>query len=505
MATIDLSNYSAKLLQSTAGRVGTPDGNVYFNPTSKEIEFISASELATIIYPLGHPSYTDGITPVANELLATDGIKFEAIYAFENQERASSPVSGETLRQYDRWTSGTFKFGGAYNFINGYEPSITGDRSIIRGSGWNELDINGVAIRKYFGNKGLSNIETLSQPYYQQVIQGTATDFAKAGQIDEAVLVYQDLDGNGTPDIDLTTYEAVSVRSYGNNYDRKDTINDLGISELGGYSTGFALNESIHLTTNTTDMPYANVMTVPAGVWIGMQLNHIAVPVTKTGEFSDETGSRLFSWELINGNGANLDEMVAWLDAFATEASMEADGLGVITGNLGKDIETWYYYNASGQVVTKSGVDSSTEGLYLNNIPTSDQQRVVMTDDGGTVKAYSFSVSVEAEVGATAKADANAWYHSYGLPAYNTAGAITVQDKTATEVKGLASTADANNKIIFAFDYTGDTVLGTADTDKDCVFLCEGDGGATQAKTLYTITKNTTVAFTCAPSVENNA
>ena len=491
MALIDLSNYATTLIQSTQSRAGTPDGNVFFDKASGLIEFIAADEIAT----LDLTSIGGGATD-PNPLIRADGLKFEAIYAFENQERAAD----EDLRKYDRWTSGTFKFGGAYNFINAKTPSDNTDRAIIRGSGWNELDTGGVATRIYFGNKGLSNIEAGSQPYYQLAVQGTATDFAKVGQIDEAVQVYGDV-SNGN--FDSRTYEAVSVRTYGNNYDRKETTTDLGISELGGYSTGFALNESVHLTTSTGSHPFADVYTTPTGVWVGMELNHIASPTVKSGEFSDETGSRLFSWELINSNGANLNQCVAWLDAFSTQTD-EADGLAVNTGHLGKDIETWYTYNAQGQIVTKSGVDPSTEGLYINNIPPADQQRVVFTDDGGTVKAYSFSVSVEATVGATAKADVNAWYHSYFAAAYNTAGAITVQDSGATEVKGLASTADGANKIIFAFDYTGDTVGGTANTDKDCVFLCEGDGGATQAKTLYTITQQTTVAFTCAPALENN-
>lgn len=494
MAIIDLSNYATTLIQSTQGRAGVADGNVFFN-TAGNIEFIPVEELAT----LDLTSIGGGVAD-PNPLSQQDGLKFEAIYAFENQERRVD----ENLREFDRWTSGTFKFGGAYKFINGRTPSTDADRAIIRSSGWDELNLAGVPIRKYFGNKGLSNIEASSQPYYQQSEQGTAIDFAKPGQIDEAILVYQDLDGNGTPDIDLTTYEAVSVRTYGNNYDRKETTTDLGIAELGGYFTGFALNESVHLTTNIGDMPYVDVMGTPAGVWVGMQLNHIAAPVAKT-EFSDATGTRLFSWELVNTNGANLDEQVAWLDAFSKEPAMEADGLAVITGNLGKDVETWYTYNASGQIVTKSGVNPATEGLYLQNIPTSDQQRAVMTADDGIIKAYSFSVSVEAEVGATAKGDTNAWYHSFFDAAYNTSSAITVVDSSAVAVKGNASTADVGNKIIFAFDYTGDTVGGTANTDKDCVFLCEGDGGATQAKTLYTIKQLTTVAFTCSPSVENNA
>lgn len=500
MALIDLSNYSSTLLQSTQSRSGTPDGNVYFDSVNGTIEFISAAELAAIVYPTGHPSFTDGVTPVANPLLDADGIKFEAIYAFEDQERASSAVSGETLRFYDRWTEGKFKFGGAYNFINGRTPSLASDRSIIRGSGWNEIDASGSITRIYFGNKGLSNIFSSSQPYYQLAVQGSATDFSKTGQIDEAIQVFGDV-SNGN--FDSRTYEAVSVRTYGNNYDRKETTTDLGISELGGYSTGFALDESVHLTTNTTDMPYADVITTPTGVWVGMQLNYIASPSAKT-EFSDGTGSRLFAWELINDNGATLDECVAWLDAFSTQAAMEADGLAVVTGNLGKDIDTWYTYNASGQIVTKSGVDPSTEGLYINNVPVADQQRVVMTDNGGTVKAYSFSVSLEATVGSVAKSDPNAWYHGFFASAYNTAGAVTMQNSTGGDIKGMASTANSSNKIIEAFDYTGDTVGGPANTNKNCVFLCEGDGGATQAKTLFTITQVTTVAFACAPGVETN-
>ncbi|MCD6434850.1 MAG: hypothetical protein J7L15_00450 [Clostridiales bacterium] len=506
MALIDLSNYDTFLVQATDGRSGSPDGNVYFDKATGKIEFISATELADfVVTDVNNTHYTDGTSTITNELLETDGLKFEAIYAFENQERAND----EILRGYDRWTSGTFKFGGAYNFINARIPSIAGDRSIIRGSGWNELDENGIPIKKYFGNKGLSNIEAASQPYYQQIEQGTSTDFAKVGQIDEAILVYQDTDANGTPDIDFTTYEAVSIRTYGNTYDRKDTSTDLGIAELGGYSTGFAVNEGPHLTTDPgTNHPIADVYSTPTGVWATMELNHIASPTAKTGEFSDDSGSLLFSWELINDNTATLDQMVAWLDAFSINLD-EADGLGVVTGNLGKDVETWYYYNAAGQVVTKSGVDPDTEGLYFNNIPTADQQRVVMTADDGVVKAYSFSVSVEAEIGSTAKGDANAWYHSFFIDAtggkiYNSDLAETVQNSAAALIKGLASTADVNNKIIFSFDYTGDTVGGSADSDKDCVFLCEGDGGATQAKTLYTIKKLTTVAFTCAPSTENN-
>lgn len=486
---IDLSNYDSLLVQSTQGRAGTPDGNVYFNPSTGEIEFITNDgDGLTTIDLSGH----GGGVSDENQLYTTTGIKFEAIYAFENQERRTD----ETLRKYDRWTSGTFKFGGAYNFVNGNTPADPEDIAIIRGSGWNELDTSGVVQKIYFGNKGLSNIEAASQPYYMlsdsasPTLNGiTPVDFAKVGQIDEAVLVYE----NGVSD--TRAYENVSVRTFGQNYDRKETTTDLGIAELGGYSTGFALNESPHLTSG--DYTLADVYTSQIAPWTGMTLEKLATATTKD-EFAEAAGD--FTWVLNNTGNGSVYEMVAYLDALSQD-DVDIDS-GSETVTYGKRVGTWYYYNAAGKVVTRSGAD--TLGLYLYNVPVADQQLVVMTDDAGDLKTYSFQVSVEAEVGATAKADVLAWYHSFFAAAYNTAGAITVEDSGAAEVKGNASSADADNKIIFAFDYTGDTVGGPANSDKDCVFLCEGDGGATQAKTLYTITETTTVAFACAPPVENN-
>lgn len=506
---IDLSNYDSLLIQSTASRSGTPDGNVYFNKSTGEIEFIRVDELATIDL-----SSIGGAVDADNPLGVDLGIKFEAVYAFENQER----VADEDLRKYYRWTSGTFKFGGAYNFINSRKPATAGDRSIIRGSGWNEFASDGGVDRIYFGNKGLANIGALSQPYCMlsssatpDVNTLTPTDYAKDGQIDEGVQVFGDT-GN-TPsdatagDFDTRAYEAVSVRTFQKNYDRKTTVDDLGISELGGYSTGFAVNESDHLTTGNYTLD--DVFTTPIAPFDTMTVEKLVTPVERD-EFSDQTGTYTFTWVLNNpGTGTNaapvaagnLDQMVAFLDA-SSQSDTDMDS-GTETITYGKRVNTWYYYNASGQVVAQSGADDL--GLYMYNVPTADQQRVVMTDDSTVIKAYSFSVSVEAEVGATAKADTNAFYHSYFEAAYNTSGAITVLDKNTDPVKGVASSADGDNKIIFPFDYTGDTVGGDADTDKDCIFLCEGDGGATQAKTLYTITKNTTVAFSCSPGVENNS
>ena len=484
---IDLSNYDTLLVQSTASRSGTPNGNVYFNKTNGQIEFITRQELAQVDLGSGLED---------NPLDEVFGIKFEAVYAFENQERASD----EDLRKYDRWTEGNFKFAGAYRFVNSRKPSTAADRNILRGSGWEELASDGGIDRIYFGAKGLSNIEATSQPYYQLSPGGAPTDFAKQGQFDEAVQVFGSTANTpsdaGAGNFDSRTYMAVSARTFGYNYDRKETTTDLGIAELGGYSTGFAVNETPHLTTGSYTLAdvYGGGQIAP---WTGMSLEKLAVAQTETG-FNEADGN--FIWVLNNTGGGTLNECVAFLDALSqTDDDIDS---GAITVTNGKRVGTWYSYDAQGRIVTNAPF--ANEGLFIENIPVSDEQDVVFTDDAGGLKTRPFSVSVEATIGAVAKADANAWYHSFFAAAYNTAGAVTVQDSSAQQVKGLASTADAQNRIIFAFDYDGDTVGGTAGTNKNCVFLCEGDGGATQAKTLYTIVRQTTVAFACVPGVENN-
>lgn len=489
---IDLSNYDTLLVQSTQSRSGTPDGNIFFDVANGRIELITKQELAQVNLGAGLED---------NPLDNVFGIKLEALYAFENQERRLD----ETLRQYDRYFRGTFKFGGAYELINARKfddadgsatSNTTDDRNKVRGSGWIERNIAGAIGRIYYGTVSLANIEATSQPYYQLSLGGAPVNYSKVGPIDEAIQVF----GNATVDANTTTFDtrtylSMKIRTFGFNYDEK-ILADSGVTQMDGYSSGFALGETPHLTTGSytlTDV-YGGSQIAP---WTGMTLEKLAVAQTETG-FNEADGD--FIWVLNNTGNGSLDECVAFLDALAQTDDDIDSGSETITN--GKRVGVWYSYDAQGRIVTNAPF--SGEGLFIENIPTADEQSVVFTDDSGATKTRPFSVSVIATVGATAVADSLAWYHSFFLAAYNSAGAITVLDSAANPIKGNVSTDAVGNDILFAFDYDGDTVGGTAGTDKDAVFICEGDGGATQAKTLYTLSRITTVSFSCAPSQENN-
>ena len=485
MATIDLSNYSTSLYQASSSSF--LDGNVFFDTVAGTVDFGDATTYATLDLT-GH----GGGATDANPLINLDGLKFEGLYAFENQERRVD----ETLRAYDRFTAGTFKFGGAYDFVNGRKPANDTARKLFRGSGWRELTGSTVN-RKYFGPKGLGAIDAASVPSYQSAQYGTSTDFTKLGNLDEAIQVFGDA-ANGNFDNTLSSHY-FSIRTYGKNYGRIDTLGTLGITELGGYSSGAALNESDHLTTVPATYPLVDVYGgAQVAPWTGMTLEKLDAAQTETG-FAGADGN--FTWTLNNTGAGTLDECVAYLDAIAQADAVVTVGPTVPVALNGKDYDTWYEYTATGKIRPITGGGDGL-GVFIEGLTGTDKLRVEFKDNIGTVCVYPVYTPVSIELGQNAIDDALAWFHLFEATGYNTAGATEYQDATNTVVKGVATNASpfisgANTFIDFEHDFTTDGSV-------NIVALCEGDGGVTQQKTAITLA-DSTVSASCVPAVENNA
>ena len=580
---IDDTNFAALLVQSSQARVGTPDGNIYFDMPNDRIQVITVEELATLSYgntsaavqinivasartltrvsgdfladgfgpgqAIATTGFTTGanngswviesvtatvITVVtgaglvdetgsgdevvaneseANPLTNADGITLRALYNFENQERRTD----ETLRTYLRASRGVFRFAGAYTFVSGNKldtaNSNTGDdRTKIRGSGWIEYsDTAGTLIdRIYHGVRSLNPVDSDSQPYYALVADeleatlqaATWTDFARVGPIDEAVQVFGDT-ANGDAaagNFDSTLLIMIArVRKWGNNYGETTSVL-TGINEFSGFSAGYGVGETLN-TSNSYALAdvYGGAQIAP---WTGMTLEKLAVPQTETG-FNETDGD--FTWVLHNTAAGTVQECAAYLDALGLQ-DLDVDvGVGTYNGRKGR---LWYSRDAAGKVVTAS---IGGEGLFVENLPGSEQQLIIFTDDADATKTYPFFPEIRISVGAQAVADLNAWYHVYyddgagGLD-FDTASAVVVNDKDGNPVKGNVSTDAVGEVISFQYAYATDTDAGLpAAADKAVVVQVEGDGGADQAITYFTITNDTIVSATCAPGADNNA
>ena len=507
---IDQTNFASYLKQSSQSRSGTPDGNIYFDVANNVIELIGVDELATF----DHTGMGGGASD-ANQLTNFDGISIRGLYNFENQERSAD----ETLRKYKRGTAGTYRFAGAFNFINGVKLDDTTlgdgseDRNKIRGSGWIEYADTGDGKtdvdRIYHGVLSLVDVQATTVPYWALVTGTTETilqaatwaDFVREGDINEAVQVYGSTTygDTGAGTFDYTTRNlVVRVRSWG--YNAGETTAILtGIAEFSGFSAGYGVGESLN-PANAYDLAdvFGGAQIAP---WTGMSLTK-DTPTTKSG-FNESDGD--FTWILTNTGGGTAQQCAAFLDALALQASDVDDGTGTYDGTKGR---VWYARDAAGLVVTKS-IDG--EGLFIDNLSVAEKQNVKFTDDATNVKTYPFFPELKLFVGLPAKADAAAWYQIYyedGAAAadFDAAGAVTVQDDTTADMKGLCSTADAEGYISLAYAYDTNTQAGlSSGVDKAMVVEVEGDGGVAQAITYFTMKRETTVAVTCSPSADLNA
>lgn len=500
MALIDHTNYSTTLKESTNPRGSSPNGNVYFDVANNKIQLIGVDELATVDFGSG---------AVANPLTNFDGVTMRALYNFENSRRRVN----ETLRKYKRGIKGSYRFSGAFNFVNGVKLDGT-DRNKIRNSGYIEYAATGdgeTAIdRIYHGVLSLVDVQPGTVPYWALVTAtdeatlqaATWTNFVRAGDINEVVQVFGSTANgdSGAGSFDYRTRILVPrVRSWGYNPGETTSI-ATGISEFSGFSAGYGVGETINPQNSyTLANVYGGSRIAP---WTGMSLEKLASPQVESG-FNESNGS--FTWVLHNTGGGSAQQCAAFLDAVTLQDSDIDAGSGTYNGKKGR---VWYSRNASGKIVTSS---VGGAGLFIEGLTTAEKQNVIMTDNAGATKTYPYFPSVEITVGSVAVADTNAWYRvmyvdGSGSADFDAAGAVTVNNASGVAVNGNVATAAVAGKISFAYDYDANTQAGlSSGTDKSMVALVEGDGIAGQAIAYFTVTRSPIISVTCAPSLDNNA
>jgi len=463
-------------VQSTQGRAGTPDGNVYFDVASGKLEFFFDTEVAQVDYGSGLE---------ANRLTADNRPTLATLYAFERARRGAD----EVLRQYDVFLEGSYKRAGAYNFVNGRTFATANEWKKTDASGWNEVDTSDVIQKIWYGAISLGNIEPTSQPFYS-FADGVPVDFDRPGPVSEPVLVYTNggADNRGVFNI--------GVRTFGYSFSSKSLL-DLPYDTTDADIGGFAITESEKKWITDAGYTFTSVYSTPVAPFDGMTLAKLSSPVTRSGFAGAD---KAFTYVVLNTGAGTVQEVMAKLDAFASTD----DNINTGTGNdssiiHGKRESEWYSIDANGRMVTK-------QGLFIDGLPASESQKIVQTSDDGTECTYAYYPACEIAVGTSAKTDSNAWYQVYYKDGaadadFNKANAVTVKDKDGVDVKGSVGGSD----ISFLYDYVGNTQAGLpGDTDKVMVVEVEGDGGCTAAKTEFVMKKQDVNSVTCAPSPESN-
>lgn len=210
------------LLADEASYTGASE--VFINPATKTIRLTVVGDLSS--------------SGVQNE----NGVTLKALYSFLKEEWRNDPHTKNLAAFPFPMTPITDE---SFEFVEGWDFYDDTARYLIRDAGWTVKNVAGLTTQKWAGIIGLGSIETNDQLYYQQAVGGAAVDVELTGQINQAVQILKDDDGDGNfaegSDFDRRTVFNLFAREYAQLYG-KATLTDIGVTSMDSIAYRFPIS-----------------------------------------------------------------------------------------------------------------------------------------------------------------------------------------------------------------------------------------------------------------------
>lgn len=394
---------------------------------------------------------------VAGDLVAKDGVSWQALYSFFVDLWATSTYQDSPFPFYAiDALSGQFQVGTDGSTFSGWKFSDTDSnatRNMLRDGGWSEYSAAGVLLQQYAGFIGLGSITpaVTVQPYYHLGATDAPIDFPFTDQFNVGVRVFGDAShGN----LDKRTYAKAFAREYGKKF-KSSILADTG-------ATGTGANKVNFLVSNEDDLKITSllgaVQATADTAMSGAPYNGITVGYYTANQSRTIAGvSRNFKI-IIAGNGGTLEQIYAKVQYLLRQATDINTGgtAGVKTGKIQDELLKFV-----GDTLVTS------QSVYIDGVLSADSNRVEFYDDSNTLRTNLYTASGTMSFNSVLVGAGSSYRLMYSAPAgagndYGEAGAITVNNAAGSPITGTISSAS----IAFDFDYDGDAAGGTAGTDK---------------------------------------
>jgi len=408
---------------------------------------------------------------VAGNLIAKDGVTIQALYSkfsdlWATATYQDSPFPMNALDAL----SGQYYFGvDAGGNYNGWKPATDATRQMLRDGGWREYSAAGVLNREYAGIVGLGAVSAGAQEYYQKVLNGAASNFTFADQCNEGIQVFGDAT-NGA--FDSRSYFKAYVREYGKKY-KDSVLADTGKTATGAFLVNMLLSNEDDLkiiaNNDSTDMAVAP--------YDGITVAYYTLDQSRT-----ISGVARNFKIIINGNSATLEQIYTKVQYLLRQPTDINTGgtAGVKTGKIQAALCSFL----GDTLVTNQSV-------FIDNVNANDSNRVEFYDDLNVKRTNPYVAAGTMYFNAALVGAGSSYRMMFAAPTglgndYGEAGAITVVDSLAAPITGTVGSAS----ISFTFDYDGDTLGGTAGTDKAVVLIGIRPGGGKFAVATGTLTRS---------------
>ena len=415
----------------------------------------------------------------AGNLVFKDGATLQAVYSKLVDLWATATYQDSPFPMYAiDALSGQFQIGTDGTNPNGWTWADAATRNALRDGGWSEYSAAGALQAQYAGFIGLGAVTpaTTVQPYYHLDPADAATNFPFTDQFNAGIKVFGDA-SNGN--FDKRTYAKAYVREYGKLFS-SSVLADTGLTGTGANKVNFLISNGDDLkilgllgavqATGDTAMASAPYTGVTVSYYTANQSRTIAGV------------ARNFKIIISNTAGATLEQVYAKVQ-FLLRQSTDINTAGTAGIKLGK-IQADLLRFVGDTLVT-------SQSVFIDNVSPADSNRVEFYDDSNTLRVNPYTAAGSMSFNNVLVGAGSSYRLMFSAPAgagndYGEAGAITVQDATATPITGTISAGN----IPFTFDYDGDTLGGTAGTDKAVTLIGIRPGSGKFAVATGTLTRS---------------
>ena len=393
----------------------------------------------------------------AGNLVFKDGVTLQAVYSKLVSLWATSTYQDSPFPMYAiDALSGQFQIGTDGATFSGWNWADQSTRDALRDGGWSEYSAAGVLNAQYAGFIGLGSITPALtvQPYYHLAPTDAAVTFPFTDQFNVGVKVYGDAThGN----FDKRTYAKAYAREYGKLFS-SSILADTGASSTGANKVNFLIanGDDLKITTLLGAVQATGDAAMSSSPYTGVTVEYFTANQTRT----ISGVSRDFKVIIKNAAGGTLEQIYAKVQYLLRQSTdINTAGAGTAGIKLGQ-IQSDLLKFVGDTLVT-------SQSVFIDNVISADSNRVEFYDDTNTKRTNPYTAAGVMSFNSVLIGAGSSYRLMFTAPLgagndYGESGAVTVVDASASPIAGTIS----SGTIAFTFDYDGDTLGGTAATDK---------------------------------------
>ena len=433
--------------------------------------------------------------------LSTDGVTLKALYSFLKEQWKNDPNTKNLAAFPFPMVPITDE---AFELVDGWDFFNDTARYLIRTGGWTVRNTSGNTIAQWAGIVGLGSIESNDQLYYYQGT-GSPTNFQLQGQVNQAVQILSDPNGDG---------------AYGDGYDRrssftlygreqaqlfgKSTLADIGVTQMAAQVYRFPISTGADLKIVAADTAIkASGSGYPADVapYDGMTITYHATPQSQSGLVG---GSFNFGIT-VDANGQTLQKAYEFVQYALRQNADIAAGATVVTGKTADPL--MHYVGDTLYTDAATNTAGGGTGVFITNFATADKNSVYFTDNTGAQRQYPYSATLALSFNPNLVSDGAAkfWVYFTTLPGagndWGESGAVLVEDGSAADMTDDITVTP----VTFTFDYDSNVQGGrTAGTDAAITVVAIGLNTGQYVRATGTIQRSKSNSVALVAPLERN-